>query len=514
MKKYITFHEISQSIRALFWGFLLLSLFFGMLNFGFTNGIAGYFSDLKDSETKTNKIFENICKALKDNKKLICTEGENVVINNIATDIEIILAFGGGDFPIEQIPQTAWDRLKNIDEIFISFMRIHGDLINGYKNFLWYYPDRTFPTTEELADDLLSCRSFRMYLDESAKWECPKYIEELNLSSMDKKLQKQFTKDIDIIMNGVNQSAPGLRKGTLSAYNMRRVWSGFIQWLTVWLALSGLIFLCNRSILYSRERRLLEKKDLTSKDLTSQEQIPLFLNDYLQQQTGKTEIISVKDELFEKYVSGIRNEIYKKNRKFNIVRIINSVNNACLNNGRIDGIQVLDSEINQAREEMISLGFWVRFVMFAVPTIGFVGTVLGISDALGGADRVLSAVTNPLQIAAVQSMTVNLSLAFDTTLVALLLSIPLTLASEIVSRREDENLTLAYQIIMDKNIEQLEDVEKKVISTEEFESKVQGIIQVELEKMLTNVTDSIKEDSINSLIHTLKDWSGKNEPKN
>ncbi len=100
--------------------------------------------------------------------------------------------------------------------------------------------------------------------------------------------------------------------------------------------------------------------------------------------------------------------------------------------------------------------------------------MLGISEALGGADKVLSAATEPLQIAAIQSMTVNLSLAFDTTLVALLLSIPLTLFSEILIRRDDENLTLAYQVIMDKNIEciQNQSPEAAAISDEDLRPKL------------------------------------------
>jgi len=529
-KKYLVFDEMGQSIRSLFWGFWWTCLFFGLINFWFMNGIAGYFQQLEPSRIEA--ISDSICETLHQTetqdpefaqlKKALCPTNDET--GQIAgEDIEIVLAFGGGKYPIEQVSKAAWDELtdgKFQTKLSASF-EIHGQPWNWYKSF-FYYPDRTFPTTEQLANELLSCRSFRMYLGNTDQDWCPQVIQDrLGLNNINKKLQKKLTENIDKVMNGTSQYKPGLRKGTISAYNMRRVWNGLIQWLTVWLALSGLAFLWYRKKLYQRERCLFQEKmfvkrsmrskklKLIEKEVVDESKIPLFVSDFLAQR-GLNQQVAINDPIFKEYVDSVNKKLYSDAfaRRFNIVRIVNTVNQACLND-KNEGIQILDSEINQTREEMSSRGFFSRFVIFAVPTIGFVGTVLGISEALGGADKVLSAATEPLQISAIQSMTVNLSLAFDTTLVALLLSIPLTLFSEILIRRDDENLTLAYQVIMDKNIEHIKnEIPDAAISDEEFEAKVEAKVKGIIQTELTQLVDKIHNNSINTLLQTMQQWAG------
>ena len=77
------------------------------------------------------------------------------------------------------------------------------------------------------------------------------------------------------------------------------------------------------------------------------------------------------------------------------------------------------------------MGF-VRYLAWAIPSIGFIGTVLGIGASLGNADQAstdISAVTGPLNT------------AFDTTLVALVLSLGVMFLLHHVQRLE-ENLVL------------------------------------------------------------------------
>lgn len=66
----------------------------------------------------------------------------------------------------------------------------------------------------------------------------------------------------------------------------------------------------------------------------------------------------------------------------------------------------------------------VGFVMWALPSVGFIGTVVGISMALGDADLVVTAKGAAEQSDAINQVTSLLSVAFDTTLIALVCSIP------------------------------------------------------------------------------------------
>lgn len=78
-------------------------------------------------------------------------------------------------------------------------------------------------------------------------------------------------------------------------------------------------------------------------------------------------------------------------------------------------------------------------IVWVIPILGFIGTVIGLSGAIGGFGAVLSA-----DVSAVSSLkdslipvTGNLSVAFDTTFVALVLAMVIQLAMTLLRRQED-----------------------------------------------------------------------------
>lgn len=80
----------------------------------------------------------------------------------------------------------------------------------------------------------------------------------------------------------------------------------------------------------------------------------------------------------------------------------------------------------------------VRVFLWTIPILGFIGTVMGIGDAVGGFAHFLSAGTQEIdQIKnALTEVTKNLAVAFDTTLVALLLSVVVMIFVSYVENRE------------------------------------------------------------------------------
>ena len=71
---------------------------------------------------------------------------------------------------------------------------------------------------------------------------------------------------------------------------------------------------------------------------------------------------------------------------------------------------------------------WViNWAAVTLPAVGFIGTVRGMLLALGNADNIVRATTSASQAAAITDVASNLSLAFTTTLVALLLGLVITL---------------------------------------------------------------------------------------
>ncbi|MDJ0948650.1 MAG: MotA/TolQ/ExbB proton channel family protein [Alphaproteobacteria bacterium] len=92
----------------------------------------------------------------------------------------------------------------------------------------------------------------------------------------------------------------------------------------------------------------------------------------------------------------------------------------------------------------------LRYVMWLIPTLGFIGTVVGIADALGFAG---SAQFDDPEL--LSKLTARLGVAFFTTLLALLLSAVLVFLVHIIQAREERSLNLAGQYCLDNLINRL-----------------------------------------------------------
>jgi biopolymer transport protein ExbB/TolQ len=92
----------------------------------------------------------------------------------------------------------------------------------------------------------------------------------------------------------------------------------------------------------------------------------------------------------------------------------------------------------------------VRYVVWAIPTLGFIGTVIGISLALAFAGSV--DLQDPNLLA---ELTKRLAVAFNTTLLALVMSAVLVLAQHVVQAYEERALNQAGAYCLDNLINRL-----------------------------------------------------------
>jgi len=90
---------------------------------------------------------------------------------------------------------------------------------------------------------------------------------------------------------------------------------------------------------------------------------------------------------------------------------------------------VIDSNIESTGMKLEAENSMIRYIIWSIPSIGFVGTVRGIGAALSEADEALAG--------NIATMTENLGIAFNSTLVALMLSIGLTLALHLLQGVQD-----------------------------------------------------------------------------
>ena len=84
--------------------------------------------------------------------------------------------------------------------------------------------------------------------------------------------------------------------------------------------------------------------------------------------------------------------------------------------------------------------------VWAIPVLGFIGTVLGLSEAIGQFSNVLGASQEVSQISsALKGVTAGLATAFDTTLVALVAALVIQLLMTVMRKNEEEFLDAAME---------------------------------------------------------------------
>lgn len=116
---------------------------------------------------------------------------------------------------------------------------------------------------------------------------------------------------------------------------------------------------------------------------------------------------------------------------------------------------LLNSSLELLQHE-IELKYTVlRYLVWVIPTLGFIGTVIGIALALGEAGDI-PAMDDPDQLKPwMQALTGRLGLAFNTTLLALVLSAILVLFTHVAQQREESVLNRSGQYCLDNLINRL-----------------------------------------------------------
>lgn len=111
---------------------------------------------------------------------------------------------------------------------------------------------------------------------------------------------------------------------------------------------------------------------------------------------------------------------------------------------------LLNSSLELGLHEIDLRYMMIRYVIWAIPALGFLGTVLGIALALAYAGSV--DLQDPTLLA---GLTERLAVAFNTTLLALCMSAVLVLIQHIVQAQEERALNRAGQYCLDNLINRL-----------------------------------------------------------
>lgn len=118
--------------------------------------------------------------------------------------------------------------------------------------------------------------------------------------------------------------------------------------------------------------------------------------------------------------------------------LIDIINMVCtkyrLSKSSSEALEVLENQIKTYSEKEESEQTFVNYCIWAIPSVGFIGTVIGIAASLGYANEALTP-------GGITKVTEALSVAFDTTLVALVLSVILVFCTHFIQKKQDELIT-------------------------------------------------------------------------
>lgn len=117
---------------------------------------------------------------------------------------------------------------------------------------------------------------------------------------------------------------------------------------------------------------------------------------------------------------------------------------------------LLNSTLELCQHEVELRYNMLRYLVWLIPTLGFIGTVIGIAAALNAAGAADFANSGEME-KMMPALTANLGVAFYTTLLALLQSAMLVFALHIAQGREERVLNRAGQYCLDNLINRLYD---------------------------------------------------------
>jgi biopolymer transport protein ExbB/TolQ len=120
-----------------------------------------------------------------------------------------------------------------------------------------------------------------------------------------------------------------------------------------------------------------------------------------------------------------------------------------------DTISVLNSTL-ELNIHKLELRYSIcRYIVWAIPTFGFIGTVIGISDALGKMDIVKFMGAQTDKVVQFKALSSDLGYAFATTIVALALSAVFVFLLHVVQSGEEDALNKSGKYVLSNFINKL-----------------------------------------------------------
>ncbi len=394
MKKLLSLvykNELRRFVFALIVGWLVTVLFYIVLNNMLDASLRGIYEEHAATFAKVN-YYENAQKNASNldayDSILAETRGGS---SGAAEKYQALLLYGETTFD----KSVGWG---DYSSMLFPYMRkttfSGGTVVNflmGYDAEKGDYNDRKFQTLSAYDAKVSGSKEFGEDRKE-ANEEAGAYREEV---------QKDLLYAMQPVLNAVQNS---------TAYKIRRYLNGFIQFLTIWLTFTGICII-----------------------------LIFHLFPAIRARKGLAAVFSHTSEegMNERATSFREGTTYTTLLPFKLFGLLNDFFATRTTQGLDQAKVELKNNVEEIRVEQESSGGIMRYLIWVIPSIGFIGTVIGIAQALENSHTVISDGGQLQKQAAVQDITSYLGVAFDTTLIALFASILLYLLVQVTIRYEE-----------------------------------------------------------------------------
>lgn len=266
--------------------------------------------------------------------------------------------------------------------------------------------------------------------------------------------------------------------------NVARRLNGYIQWCTVWVFATLMLQLAARYAVYCKWDDGL----LSAPCKAEFDKLSVFAR---KEQTEKDKFFKAERE--EAKASAT---FFKCSATPSLLDLYLHANAAFIVSGNYTDVPgFVESRADALANERSARQGLVKYLLWAIPSIGFIGTVVGIGDALLATMNVDA--VNPITAAVAKStVSSNIGVAFDTTLVALLLSMLGMVTFNISAQFEELQIGTNAQRVLDKFVRAGDH------STAEAANKTLTDALVEQWSELKQATETIS--SLNAVVDALR----------
>ena len=222
---------------------------------------------------------------------------------------------------------------------------------------------------------------------------------------------------------------------------LKRGWVPFVEAFLFWWSVAILVF---------KSRKLARQKQCMMFDILPEEISP-----------------DITRESIDQFIEHARLLRAKASDSFLTRRVLKVLEHFRVRNSNPEAATVLSAQSDVDANDVQSSYTLLKIFIWAIPILGFIGTVQGLGDAVGGFASGLGATEDVSALKdSLGKITTGLGVAFDTTLIALIMAIPLMFLMSSMQKAEEDVLNSIDEFCTENLLKRLNELRNDLTTDE------------------------------------------------